>query len=105
MPMGHASILAALPVLPAQAGVWCVYLLLCENASLYCGIAKDPEARWQAHVAGRGARYTRIHKPLKMRLLCVRLTHGAALRCEYRIKRLSHVHKRVLWSCLPEQCF
>jgi len=49
-------------------GDWSVYLVLCENGSLYCGVSNRPAERFAAHLAGRGARYTRMHKPLEMRL-------------------------------------
>ena len=47
-------------------GDWSVYLVLCQNGSLYCGVSNRPAERFAAHLAGRGARYTRMHKPLEM---------------------------------------
>lgn len=46
--------------------MWFVYLLLCDNGSLYTGIAKDVDKRFQAHQMGRGAKYTRSHPPIKV---------------------------------------
>lgn len=92
---------AALPSLPQPCGAWAVYLLLCDNGALYCGISNRPQQRWQAHVCGRGARYTRMYAPVAMRLLQVRLDKGVAARCENRIKRLSAADKQWLWQVLP----
>lgn len=75
---------------------WYVYLILCENSSLYCGIAKDPSARFHSHKTGRGARYTRMHKALELVYLEGPLTHGDALRRERGIKALSKAEKAKL---------
>jgi putative endonuclease len=75
---------------------WYVYLLLCSNDSLYCGIAKDPRKRFQDHVNGRGARYTRMHTPKQIMYLEGPLTHGDALRRERSLKALQSRDKRAL---------
>ena len=61
---------------------WTVYLLRCADETLYCGIARDLEARLAAHARGKGARYTRGRGPLV--LLASRRCRemGAALRSE-----------------------
>lgn len=46
--------------------MWFVYIIECEGGSLYTGIAKDPQKRFVVHAAGRGARYTRVNKPLRI---------------------------------------
>lgn len=45
---------------------WYLYLLECENGRLYTGIATDPQRRFAAHLAGRGAMFTRINRPLRL---------------------------------------
>lgn len=75
---------------------WFVYLLLCANDSLYCGIAKDPHARFRQHALGKGARYTRMHKALSLVYLEGPFTHGDALRRERQIKALSRPEKSKL---------
>ena len=37
---------------------WCLYLIECRNGSYYAGITNNLDARYAAHAAGRGARYT-----------------------------------------------
>ncbi len=46
--------------------MWYVYVLLCEDSSFYTGIAKNVQTRFQVHLKGRGATYTRIHKPVRI---------------------------------------
>ena len=91
-----------LPLLVPRDERWCVYLLLCGNDALYCGISNRPEARFAAHLAGKGAKFTRMHPPREMRLLYVGLSRSEAMRLEPRIKRLSAVQKRKLWAYLAE---
>ncbi|WP_315360025.1 GIY-YIG nuclease family protein [Neisseria bacilliformis] len=76
---------------------WSVYLILCGNGSLYCGISNRPAQRYAAHLAGRGARYTRMHKPEEMRLTDSGLTKSAAQKREAAIKRLPKSAKTALW--------
>jgi putative endonuclease len=45
---------------------WVLYLLECKNGAYYAGITNNLEARFAAHVAGKGARYTRANPPIKI---------------------------------------
>ncbi|HEY0843037.1 GIY-YIG nuclease family protein [Methylotenera sp.] len=45
---------------------WCLYLLECKNGAYYAGITNDLASRFSAHVAGKGARYTRANPPIKI---------------------------------------
>ena len=69
------------------------YILLIENNSLYCGYTDDVEKRFQAHMEGRGAKYTRAHKPVKVVYVKEFNTKSEAMKEEYRIKHLSHKEK------------
>jgi len=40
---------------------WRVYLLECGDGSIYCGTARDVEARIRAHATPKGSRYVRAH--------------------------------------------
>jgi len=46
--------------------MWFVYVLLCNNNSLYTGISPDPDKRFLLHQSGKGSKYTRSHKPLRI---------------------------------------
>jgi len=45
---------------------WFAYVLLCENGSLYRGYTNDLQKRFSRHKEGKGAKYTRMHKPMKI---------------------------------------
>ena len=45
---------------------WFLYLLECNNGAYYAGITNDLEARFGAHLAGKGARYTRANPPISI---------------------------------------
>lgn len=81
---------------------WYVYLIECEDGSLYTGVAVDVDKRFAQHAAGKGARYTRSHPP---RRLLARFEHpdrSSALKAEYAIKQLSATEKRALIPTGPE---
>jgi putative endonuclease len=75
---------------------WYVYLIECHGGSIYTGIAVDVAARYAAHVAGKGARYTRSRPPERLLAVFAVADKSAALREELRIKRLSALEKRAL---------
>lgn len=84
---------------PSSTGAqraWFLYLIECRDGSLYTGIAVDVARRYQAHVAGKGARYTRSHPPRRLAAVLPCTDHGAALRAEHLAKRLSPAAKREL---------
>ncbi|MFM0309610.1 GIY-YIG nuclease family protein [Paraburkholderia sp. RL17-383-BIF-A] len=75
---------------------WFLYLLECSDGSVYTGIAVDVQARFDKHVSGEGARYTRSRKPLRV-LASFELTdRSSASRAEYWVKRLTASEKRAL---------
>lgn len=73
---------------------WKVYLVRCSDNSLYCGIAKDVEKRIGKHNEGKGAKYTRFRRPVKMVAISNEMTKGEALSFEYFIKQLP-AHKKI----------
>jgi len=77
---------------------WCVYLLLCANGALYAGISNRPQARLAAHLAGKGAKYTRSHRAREMRIVACCLDRSAASKLEWVLKRMTAAQKRALWE-------
>ena len=49
-----------------EAAPWCLYLLECRNGAYYAGITNRLEARYAAHLAGTGAKYTRANPPVRV---------------------------------------
>ncbi|MBK8972521.1 MAG: GIY-YIG nuclease family protein [Hahellaceae bacterium] len=76
------------PALRTEESSWFVYLLLCHNNHYYCGIAKDVQARFEAHKAGKGAKYTRSNPPLCIVAQRAYPDRATASRAEYAIKKL-----------------
>ena len=69
------------------------YILLTEQNTLYCGYTDDVEKRFQAHLEGKGAKYTRAHKPIKVVYQKEFSTKSEAMKEEARIKSLSRYEK------------
>ncbi len=75
---------------------WFVYLARCADDTLYCGITNDLAARFAAHNAGKGARYTRSRTPLELVYSRRCRTRGRARQLEYRVKQLTRAEKQLL---------
>lgn len=69
------------------------YVLLTEDNKLYCGYTDDVEKRFESHKCGKGAKYTRSHKPVKIVYTACFDTKSEAMKEECRIKSLSKKEK------------
>ena len=76
---------------------WLLYLLECAGDKLYVGISPDPEARFQLHLRGTGAKYTRANPPLRILAAQVYANRSAASVAEYALKQLRREAK-LLWA-------
>jgi putative endonuclease len=70
-----------------------VYIVECADGSLYTGWSIDVEARVKAHNAGRGARYTKMHRPVKLVYSEKYRTRKSALKREAAIKTWTRKRK------------
>ena len=66
-----------------------MYVIECADGSLYTGYSPDVQARFAAHQAGTGAKYTRGRGPLNLLAVAEFATKHDAMSAEYRFKRLS----------------
>ncbi len=66
--------------------MWFVYILLCQDNSFYTGYSDNPEKRFLDHQNGKGAKYTKSHKPLKIIYREMFETKSEALKREIEIK-------------------
>lgn len=73
--------------------MWFVYILLCDDGSLYTGSSNNPSQRFLDHKNGKGGRYTRLHKPLKIIYVEQFPTKSEALKREMQIKGWSRLQK------------
>ena len=75
-----------------------VYMLLCGDGSFYTGYTKDLDARTRLHQNGKGAKYTKAHKPQKLAYIELFNSRSKAMKREREIKKLSHQQKLDLVS-------
>lgn len=73
--------------------MWSVYILLCQDNSLYTGITNNLEKRFQEHLNGKGGRYTRSHMPLRIIYQETLKSKSEALKREIEIKSWSRTKK------------
>jgi putative endonuclease len=81
---------------------WFLYLIECADGSIYTGITVDVAARYAAHCAGKGARYTRSHAPVRLLGYEAHVDRSTASQAEYRVKRLSAAEKWRLAASLTD---
>ncbi|MDO8624515.1 MAG: GIY-YIG nuclease family protein [Candidatus Diapherotrites archaeon] len=73
-----------------------VYLLECRDGTYYCGWTNDLNKRVAAHNAGSASKYTRSRTPVRL-VYSKRLPdRNAAMRLEYRLKRMTRAQKKAL---------
>lgn len=72
------------------------YLARCSNDSLYAGWCKDIAQREAAHNTGKGAKYTRAHRPVKIIYSESFETQAEAMRREAHVKTWSKRKKEEL---------
>jgi len=70
-----------------------VYILKCEDNTLYTGYTNNIEDRIQTHNSGKGAKYTRGRLPVELQYYEEFDNKGQALKREHEIKRLSRTDK------------
>lgn len=74
-------------------------MILTEKNTFYCGYTDDVKKRFQAHLEGKGAKYTRANKPVKLVYQKEFDTKSDAMKEEARIKKLTHQEKLKLINC------
>jgi putative endonuclease len=73
-----------------------IYILECEDNTLYTGITTDVERRFMEHKSGEGANYTRAHGASKILYTEECKNRSEASKRESVIKKLSREEKFVL---------
>ncbi len=79
-----------------------VYLLRCNDDTLYCGYTTDIAKRLQAHNNGEGAKYTRSRRPVTLVYSEEFSAKTEALKRECAIKKLTRRQKLELISAQCE---
>jgi putative endonuclease len=77
-------------------GRWFAYLVETDQGRLYAGVTTDVERRFAQHASGKGARFFRTQKPLRIHIVGSGLERSDALSLEARIKQMKPAEKRRL---------
>lgn len=72
------------------------YLVRCSDNSLYAGYTNNLEKREFAHNEGKGARYTRMRRPVKIVYFEEFKNRDEAMKREYQLKHLNKKQKERL---------
>lgn len=78
-----------------------VYILKCNNGSLYTGITTNVERRLAEHKSGRGARYTRAKGAGEIVRIERKKNRSTASKREAEIKKMSRAEKLELIAVTP----
>lgn len=75
---------------PAAGAGWSVYIIRCDDGTLYTGVSTDVERRFREHLGRpRGAKFFNGRKPLEVAWREGGHSRGSACRREAAIKKLS----------------
>ena len=80
---------------------WHVYIIECSDGTLYTGITNDLDKRITAHNDGRGAKYTKSRRPVRLRFSEPAADRKNASQREYAIKSLRKAEKMRLITPEP----
>ncbi|MBT7071518.1 MAG: GIY-YIG nuclease family protein [Anaerolineae bacterium] len=72
------------------------YMVECADGTYYTGWTTDPARREKVHNAGKGAKYTRARRPVKLIYIEEMPDKSSALKRERAIKKLSRKYKEEL---------
>ena len=72
---------------------WIVYILGCDDGTLYTGITNDLDRRMLEHESGQGAKYTKGRGPFQLVYSETCQGRGPASRRESQIKSLNREEK------------
>lgn len=73
-----------------------LYILRCEDGSIYIGTAKDYLKRYEKHLSGKGAKYTKAHKVKKIERVFLCEDRSIACILESEIKKLKKSEKETI---------
>lgn len=75
-----------------------LYMLRCEDGSIYTGIAKDYLKRYEEHINGKGAKYTKAHKVVKLERVFLCDSRSIACSLENKLKKYAKKEKESVIS-------
>lgn len=75
-----------------------IYMIRCEDESLYTGITTDVKRRFEEHKEKqqKGAKYTKFHNVIRIEAVWQVTSRKEASKVEYRLKKLTKTKKEEL---------
>lgn len=84
---------------------WFVYILECQDNSVYIGVTNDVDHRMKVHRSGKGSKYV-ARKRFKRLLHTIKAVDKVdACKLEYRIKQFSRNEKITFFINHPDRDF
>ena len=75
-----------------------LYMLRCEDGSIYTGIAKAYLKRYEKHLSGNGAKYTKAHKVVNIERVFLCDSRSTACSLESELKKYTKKKKESVIS-------
>lgn len=72
------------------------YMLRCKDNSIYTGMTNNIQKRFNKHLTGEGAKYTKSHQPEKLEVVWKSKNKSLACKLEYHLKHLTKQQKEEL---------
>lgn len=89
----------------SQDASYYMYVVECADGTWYTGYTTDVERRVATHNAGKGARYTKVRRPVRLLASALFSTKHEAMSAEYHFKRLSRSVKEALVAAASGEAF
>tara|TARA_Y100001970_G_C13979238_1_gene722251 strand:- start:428 stop:673 length:246 start_codon:yes stop_codon:yes gene_type:complete len=75
---------------------WFVYMVKCNDSSIYTGITNNLKKRLDTHAKGNGSKYVRARLPFKLIYTEECQSRSEAIKREIEIKKLDKKNKELL---------
>ena len=75
-----------------------LYMLRCEDNSIYTGTAKDYLKRYKEHLSSKGAKYTKAHKVVNIERVFLCDSRSIACSLESKLKKYTKKKKEGIIS-------
>ncbi|MBA1395301.1 GIY-YIG nuclease family protein [Bombilactobacillus bombi] len=85
----------------SKTNSYSVYIVHCVDGSYYTGISNNVPARIATHNAGKGAKYTKIRRPVKLVYQELVGDRSQASKREWQIKHYTRAQKIKLFHLKP----
>ena len=75
---------------------WVVYMVKCNDSSIYTGISNNLKKRLSTHAKGNGSKYVRTRLPFKLIYIEECQSRSNAIKREIEVKKLNKKNKELL---------